>query len=231
MPNRLVRDPHLAGLVEEYGRSIIGKALPDDPTVAKIIALSVGVTKILSSLQSSPRHLSVPDAPSWEEFLQNARTVYRNAHPPGKRGRKLTMGDALVWVAQLEYDLKRQPTRKEIMTRLADNQHFPNTVSERIAERIAQLYARLLSRYSWYGRTELPLSKEDVQWLRKNLTLKQRSSDNWWTQILEQWQHAKLEATGFSREIREAFSLSSEDLTEQRKKFEALRLQLTFGKQ
>jgi hypothetical protein len=192
----------------------------------------VAITRILSNLQSSPRHLSVPDAPSWGEFVKSARKIYRKAHPPGKRGRKLTMGDALVWVAQLEYDLKRQPTRKEIMTRLTDDQHhFPNTVSERIAERIAQLYARLLSRYSWYGRTESPLSKEDVQWLRNNLTLKQRSSNNWWTQILEQWQHAKLEATGLSEVIRDTFTLSSDELIKERDNLEALRLKFTFGKQ
>lgn len=231
MPSRLVRNPRLESLLEEYGRKVLGKDLPDDPTVAKVLAIARGTTEILCSLHTHRPKLEVSDAPSLEEFLKNARKVYRKAHPPEKRGRKSSVSDALVWVARLEHELKRQPTRKEIISHVTDKDQCGSyPVSLRIAEKVAKLYLQL-TQYSFYGRTGPPLSKEDVRWLRRNLRPILRSSNNWWTQILEQWQHAKLDATGFSREIREVFSLSSEDLAEQRKKYEALRLQLTFGKQ
>jgi hypothetical protein len=91
MPHRLVRDPHFSSLLEEYGRSFMGKDLPEDPTVAKVLAMARGTTEILYRLHTHPSKLEVSDAPSWEEFLKNARMVYHKAPPPGKRGRKLLL--------------------------------------------------------------------------------------------------------------------------------------------
>jgi hypothetical protein len=49
MPHRLVRDPHFSSLLEEYGRSFMGKDLPVDPTVAKVLAMARGTTEILGA--------------------------------------------------------------------------------------------------------------------------------------------------------------------------------------
>jgi hypothetical protein len=157
--------------------------------------------------------------------------VYRKAHPPGKRGPKFSLGDALVWVARLEHELQRQLKRKEIIAHITDKDQCGSyPVSLRTAEKVAALY-RQLTLYSFGGRTGPHLSKEDVRWLRINLTQNQRSSDNWWTQLLIQWQDSKFEAAGLSQVIRNAFSLSNDELMKERNNLEALRLQHTFGKQ
>ena len=41
-------DDHFTNHLQEYGRSLIGKDIPDDPTVAKVIALAAKTTKVLS---------------------------------------------------------------------------------------------------------------------------------------------------------------------------------------
>lgn len=219
--------------LETLGR-LLSPALHKD-FVGSLVARVVGAAEVLRRVsEDRAAHLSiisVPDAESLKEFLKNARKAYRKHHPSGKRGPKFAEVDALVWIARLEHKLKRQPTRKEIIAGITDKDRYGSIpVSIRTAEKIAQLY-RLLTRYSWYGRTGQALSKEDVQWLRKNLTPNQRSSINWWTQQLKQWQHTKLEAAGLGKAIRDVFTLSSAELTEEGKRLEALRHQRTFGKQ
>lgn len=218
--------------LEKVGRDL-HPTLPND-FVGSIIARGAGLTEILRRISEDraahPTIIPVPDAESLKEFLKNAQKAYRKHHPPEKRGPKFAEVEALVWIARLEHKLKRQPTRKEIIAGITDkDQCGSDPLSPRTAEKIAQLY-RHLTRYTWYGRTGETLSKEGVRWLRRNLRPNQRSSNNWWAQILEQWQHAKLDATGVSKEIHDAFTLSIDDLAKERKKLEALRLQHTFGK-
>lgn len=216
--------------LETLGRQLI-PALPND-VVGSIVARVAGQAEVLSRISeyraAHPPVIPVPDAESLKEFLKNARKAYQNAHP-GKRGPKFAEGKALVWLAQLEHELKRQPTRKEIIVRLTDGKNSPNTVSERTAEKIAKLY-RQLTRYSWYGRTSPPLFKEDVRWLRKNLRPKHLTLNNWWARILEQWQHAKLDSIGLSKSVHDAFTLSTDDLVKERERLELLRLKHTFSK-
>jgi len=176
-----------------------------------------------------PQPLTVPGAESLAQFLKNARKVYRDAHPPGKRGPKFAEVEALAWIARLEHKLNRQCTRKEIIAGITNKDQYGSIpVSVRTAEKIAHLY-RQLTRYSWHSRTGQALSKEDVRWLRNNLRPNLLSLNNWWTQILEQWQHAKFDATGLSNEIHDVFTLSIDDLAKELKKLEALRLRRTFS--
>lgn len=218
--------------LESLGR-LLSPELPKD-SVGSIVARAVGVAEVLRRVSEEranhPPVIPVPDAESVEEFLKNARKAYRKHHPPGKRGPKFAEMEALVWIARLEHKLKHQPTRKEIIAGITDkDQYGSDPLSTRTAEKIAQLY-RQLTRYAWHGRRGPVLSKEDVRWLRKNLRPNQRSSNNWWTQILEQWQHAKFDATGLSQEIRDAFTLSRDDLAKERERLELLRLKHTFSK-
>jgi hypothetical protein len=130
--------------LERLGR-LLTPALPKD-LVGSIVARGAGLTEVLRRVSEDraahPPIIPVPDAESLKEFLKNARKAYKNAHP-GKRGPKFAEGKALAWIARLEHELKRQPTRKEIIARLTDDKNCPNTVSERTAEKIAKLYGQL----------------------------------------------------------------------------------------
>src|SRR5688572_5085540 len=120
-------DGSLLALTEEIGRSLL-KDLPDDPTISRVMALSRGSVELIQMVaayrRANPQHLSVPNDNSLTEFLKNATKVHRKAHPPSKRGRKLSEGRALVWIDQLEIDLKRRPTRKEIIARLLNKDKY-----------------------------------------------------------------------------------------------------------
>jgi len=198
----------------------------DDAFVDKIVATAMETTEIMRKVGeyrlAHPPVIPVQDAISLRVFLQNARKAYRKAHPPNKRGPKFSEGRALVWIDQLENQLKRPPTRKEIITRLVNkDEHGANTVSDRTAQDFATLYL-LISRRQRF-------SKVEARWLRKNFGPKV-FSPHWWRGKKEQWFHDRLEATGLSKEIRDCFALSSDELEKERKELEALRLQHTYGK-
>ena len=185
-------------------------------------AFTLGVAEMLRVAgelkAANPTLLSVPDAGSLPEFLKNARKVYRKAHLPSKRGPKFSEGRVLSWISDLEGELKRRPTRKEIIERLTDDtNHYPKTVSVRTAGTCAKLYLLLSP-----GKKRF--SKTDARWLRTNFG-PQGPSPHWLDEKRWQWFHDRLEETGVSAEIRGIFELSGADLEKKCKEMEELRLQ------
>jgi hypothetical protein len=205
-----VRDDHFADLLEEYGRSILGKGLPDDPTVARVIARAVGVTKALSS----PRHLSVPDAKSLKEFLKHAKQVYVKAHPPKepkKRGRHPDENEAMASLMQLEQDLGRRSTFTEKKDRLSK---FSKNTRER--------YERLFRLWKQVGQG---WSEKDKVWLHDNYG-KEALTLEWWLNRWWQWREASTSYSRLGEEIRKIFSMSPQEIQKERKRQERQRLQL-----
>ena len=206
--------------LEAMGRTL-------DPTLAEdsagsMVAFTLGVAEMLRVARESKAanltFLSVPDAGSLTQFLKNARKVYRKAYLPSKRGPKFSEGRVLSWISDLEGELKRRPTRKEIIERLTDDtNHYPKTVSLRTAGRCAKLYLLLSP-----GKKRF--SKTDARWLRTNFG-PQSLSPHWLEEKRWQWFQDRLDETGVSAEIRGYFELSGADLEKKCKELEALRLQ------
>ena len=203
--------------LEAMGRTL-------DPTLGEdsassMAAFTLGVAEMLRVAgefkAANPTLLSVPDAGSLTEFLKNARKVYRKAHLPSKRGPKFSEGRVLSWISDLEIELKRPPTRKEIIERLTDdNNHYPKTVSRRTAGKCAKLYLLLSP-----GKKKF--SKRDARWLRTNFG-PQNLSPHWLEEKRWQWFGDRLDETGVSAEIRGYFKLSGADLEKKCKELEAL---------
>ena len=187
-------------LLEKFGRDLAPTLSQD--FAGSIAATALGRAEIVRRIgqirATTPPMLLVPDAGSLARFLKNARVVYRQAHPPSKRGPKFLEGKALVVISDLEKTLRRRPTRKEIIARLTDNVKYgANTVSPRTAEKCSKLYF-LINRRKW------KVSKAEARWLRKNFGPKS-VSPHWWSDKRRQWLHDRLDATGLSKEVRDIF--------------------------
>jgi hypothetical protein len=209
VPYRLVHDEHFAGLLEKLGRGIIGKELPHDPTVAKIIARAVATTKILSS----PRHLSVPDAESLKEFLNNAEVTYVKAHPPReskRRGQPSKENLVMAKILQLSHELGRKPTYGEM---------FPRTG---VSKTPGNVYAKLY-RLSTLEPKEWP--DKDRKWLLENYG-KEVLTPEWWWYRRQKWFEAFIGIMGLADEIRRIFKLSPSQLQKEIGKVERQRLKI-----
>jgi len=216
------RENDLVIQTEKLGRSL-GVALPDDPTVATVVALVCGVTEIARRVADhrtkNPPHLSVLDAESEKEFLRNATLAYRKAHPPNrKRGRRSLENGAIARLMLLETELGRHPTRTEMIQRLRDEQWRLEAVSANTAEKWARLY--LL-----WGRSKEGFSETEKRWLRKNFG-KESLLPKWWMERWWQWWEELLRRTGVLDEIGQYFSMSGQSLRRVRRELEQRRLQL-----
>lgn len=213
VPYRLEHDDHLAGLLEKYGRSHIGKALPDDPTVAKVIAMSVATTKILSSLRSSPRHLSVPDAESLKEFLKHAEEVYIKSHPPQKpkkRGQPSKESLVMAKLLQLSNEIGEKPTYGPLFK-------CPG-VSKTPANKYAKLYRlSTLEINQW--------SDKDRKWILKYFG-EEALTPEWWFYRKQEWQAAYIQIIGLADEIRQMITLPPSRLQKELSKIEQQRLKI-----
>ncbi len=209
VPYRLVRDDGFARLVEKYGRSIIGKDIPHDSTVAKVIALAVGATKALSS----PRHLSVPDAESLNEFLKHAEDVYIKAHPPKepkKRGQPPKENLVMAKILQLADELGRKPSHDEMVPRTG--------VSRNPAKKYAKLYRlSTIEAKDW--------SDNDKKWLL-NTFGEEALTPEWWWYRRQEWREAFITIMSLGDEIRRIFTLSPSKLHKQLSKVEQQRLKV-----
>lgn len=209
VPYRLVRAPLLESLLEEYGRSIIGKNIPDDPTVAKVIAMAVGTTKALSS----PRHLSVPDAESLKEFLKHAEAVHVKAHPPKepkKRGRPPKENLVMAKILQLSNEIEGKPTYGEMFQRTG--------VSKTPANKYAKLYRlSTLEIKEW--------SDKDRKWVLDTFG-EEVLAPEWWFYRRQEWREAFIGIMGLADEIRRIFTLSPSKLQKELSKVERQRLNI-----
>lgn len=213
-------DPTMLSQMEKLGRSLC-KELPKDPTVAKVIALAMGSSEVLQRVcawrTANPIHLSVPDAATEKDFLENAKQVYREAHIPNrKRGRRSEENVAIDKLNDLSHKLGRQLTQGEMIKSLID--HL------KLGKNTAGKYAKLY-RLSRQDRTRL--SQADQRWLCKNFG-SESGSPAWWDERFWQWFEERVRSSGLGEEIRKLFA-GKYTLTELQRKWdetEACRLKL-----
>jgi hypothetical protein len=142
------------------------------------------IVKIDAARAAHPEYLSVLDAWTENEFLENARQVYRAAHLPNRmRGRRSEENSAIGNLIVRSHELGRKLTRGE-MTKLL--------IHLKLSKNTASKYARLyyLSKQEIAG-----ISQVDQKWLCKEFGI-ESPSEAWWEEKCWNWWLALGTSTG-----------------------------------
>ncbi len=161
----------LAG-VEKIGRS------PNK--VMRLAAAMEGMTAVAERLsppgtvpsfrEDSNKYLRVPDVETLEDFLKQAKKVYREAHShTPQRGRPTWEIDAFYTLLELSSKSGGVPTQGKMVSTLMEK---PIKLSKNTAYRYAKLY-RLSLRWS---RGQIQFTDAERQWIAKN-----KGTDSWST--------------------------------------------------
>lgn len=172
-----------------------------DETVAKVLAACRDLTEVAENIiayrVAHPIVLSVPDAQTEKEFLENARQVYRAAHPPHlKPGRPSEENLAIDHLMRLSDELGPQPTQGAMIKSLK---------MLNLSENTAVRYARLYKLYCLSTQDIALFSQVDKQWLCKEFGA-ESLSPAWWDNRFWQWFRAKVTSSELGEEIRRIFA-------------------------
>lgn len=184
----------------------LGKSVPENnatdakwlDTIQERIQEIVAVSGRATAYRAAhPIFLSVPDAWTENEFIENAKQVYRSAHIHNrKRGRRSEEGFAIHNLIKLSHELGLQPTQGAMIKSLMKLNLSKNTAGR---------YARLYKLYCLSRQDIVRFSQADQQWLCKEFG-SESLSPAWWDNKFWQWFEANVSSSGVGEEVRKIFA-------------------------
>lgn len=148
--------------------------------------------KVVAYRDTHPIVLSVPDALTMEEFLEKAKQVYREAHPPPhKPGRRSVESVAIDKLSYFSDELGWQSTQGAMIKLLIDDL--------KLSKNTAGKYAKL---YRLSQQDTARLSQADQRWLRKSFGSESLSPAWWDERRWGPWMSERLRSSGVAEEIR-----------------------------
>ena len=138
---------------------------PDDSTVADVVAMALRMAEILQMAGGRKVTLSIPDANTEKEFIEEAKQVYREAHAKRERprhGRRPVDIECFNTIVRLCSETGNyQPTQGEMVRTLMER----NGVTKNTAEK----YAKLFNLSFRIVGDESRLTDAEQRWLIKQL--------------------------------------------------------------